>query len=123
MLIDTYAWIELFQESEEGMEVKKVISEQNNYTSIVSISEIVVWALKNNIDPEKYIDFVRELSGILEVTDAISILAGRLNFEIRKNIGDFGMIDSIIYATAKFYNLQVLTGDKHFQGLDGVIML
>ena len=123
MLIDTYAWIELFQESEEGMEVKKVLSEQNNYTSIVSISEIVVWALKNNIDPEKYIDFVRELSGILEVTDAISILAGRLNFEIRKNIGDFGMIDSIIYATAKFYNLQVLTGDKHFQGLDGVIML
>src|SRR3989344_813447 len=122
MLIDTYAWIELFQESEEGMEVKKVLSEQNNYTSIVSISEIVVWALKNNIDPEKYIDFVRELSGILEVTDAISILAGRLNFEIRKNIGDFGMIDSIIYATAKFYNLQVLTGDKHFQGLDGVIM-
>ena len=123
MLIDTYAWIELFQESEEGMEVKKVLHDQNNSTSIVAISKIVVWALKNNIDPEKYIDFVRELSGILEVTDAISILAGRLNFEIRKNIGDFGMIDSIIYATAKFYNLQVLTGDKHFQGLDGVIML
>ena len=36
---------------------------------------------------------------------------------------DFSLIDAIILSTAKVHNSKILTGDKHFIGLDETIFL
>src|SRR3989344_3090020 len=43
-------------------------------------------------------------------------LAGILKAEKRKTVKDFGLVDAIILATGKKYNLRVITTDRHFFG-------
>lgn len=125
MLLDTYAWIEFFQGTEKGRKVKAVIAKQSCYTSIISLAEIAEWCLKNKLDVKYFIKVVERLSTILSLDEEMTIAAGKINFYHKKckKIKGWGMIDSLIYATARFYNLAVLTGDKHFRSLPNVEIL
>lgn len=49
-------------------------------------------------------------------------MAGEINFENKKKIKGWGMSDSIIQATAKLLNADVLTGDEHFRDLGAVMI-
>jgi predicted nucleic acid-binding protein len=53
----------------------------------------------------------------------ICILAGKLSFQRKRLIKGWGMIDSLILATALVSNLKILTGEKHFKDLPNVEML
>ena len=126
MLFDSYAWVEFFQKSEEGVRVKEILEDLGSvgcFTSIVSLSEITEWCLKNNRDFDKRIEIIMKLSTILNLNEEIVKLAGKINFENKRKINNWGMLDSLIYATASIYGLKVLTGDEHFRDLDNVEML
>lgn len=123
MLLDTYAWIELFIGSEKGARVKELTTGSESFTSVISLSEIVVWSLRNNKDPKYFLDQVKEYSTVLYLNDEIAELAGNLSFEIKKTEKTFGLSDALIYATAQIYGLKLLTGDEHFRNLKDVIML
>lgn len=124
MLLDTYAWIELFKGSAKGKKVEEIIkAEKEVFTSIVSLAEITKWCLDNKRDVYQRLEIVKNYSEILDLDKKIVIIAGKINFEIRKTVKDFGMIDSLIYSTAQIYTLKLLTGDEHFRNLDNVIML
>ena len=124
MLLDTYAWIELFIGSAKGRKVEETIRKGTKiYTSILTLAEIIPWCFRNQKNPDTIIKIIRDYSEILDLNEEIVRIAGKMNFEIKKNIKDFGMIDSLIYATAQIYSLKLLTGDKHFRNLDDVIML
>jgi predicted nucleic acid-binding protein len=42
---------------------------------------------------------------------------------MKKRIRGWPIADSVIYATAKPRSARVVTGDPHFEGLDGVLFL
>ena len=121
MLMDSYAWIEFFRGSEKGEEVGSYFTNKEIFTSI--FSEITEWCLKNDLNPEEYVSLIERYSQILELSKEVSELAGKINFEHKKKIKSWGMLDSFIYASALFYNLTVITGDKHFIGLKNVQMI
>ncbi len=123
MLLDSYSWIEFFKGSEKGKKVEEFLEELECFTCIVSISEITAWALKNGFEPNPFISKIKGLSQIMNLNEEIVKNAGKINFEKKKEMRDFGMIDSVIYSTALYYGLKVLTGDEHFEGLDNVEML
>lgn len=123
ILLDSYAWIEFFIGSEQGKKVQKILEYYACFTSIVSIAEIIDWCLRNNKDPTDRIRRIKELSRLINLNEVIVTSAGKINFENKKTIKDWGMLDSFIYATALLYNLKVLTGDTHFKGLVNVEML
>lgn len=123
MLIDSYSWIEYFLGSEKGKKVEKILEENECYTSIVSISEIIEWCYKNNKDCNYRINIIKTYSTIIDLDEKIVILAGKINFANKKKIANWGMLDSFIYATALLYDLIVLTGDRHFSGLKNAEML
>ena len=124
MLLDTYAWIEFFIGSEEGKRVEEMIKSGNKiYTCILSLAEIVSWCLRNGENVEEKITVVKSYSDILDLNETITETGGRINFATRKTVKDFGMIDSLIYATAQTYGLKLLTGDEHFKNLEDVVML
>ena len=123
MLLDSYAWIEFLLGSEEGEKVKEVIQKEKCFTSIVSIAEINEWCLKNNLEIDFFVETIKKLSEIINLNEEIVRLAGKINFYNKKKIKGWGMLDSLIYTTARLYNLKVLTGDKHFKELEGVELL
>jgi predicted nucleic acid-binding protein len=72
---------------------------------------------------EERLDIVKKYSEILDLNEKIVETGGKINFETRKTIKDFGMMDALIYSTAQIYGLKLLTGDDHFKSLDDVVML
>lgn len=120
MLLDSSSWIELFKGSFQGKKVEEIVESVPIYTSIVSLAEIAKWCIENKADIGKCIRAMEENSTIFNLKKNIIIEAGVLTAKRKKIVHNWGMIDSIIYATAQFYNLTVLTSDHHFENLENV---
>ena len=123
MLMDTYAWVELFQGTRKGKKVEKLLLKESCCTSVLSLAEITEWALKNGKQPHDYLKRMVYTSTLIDITENISRLAGKINFENKRKIKNWGMVDSILLATARIYGLKILTGDKHFGELEETIIL
>ena len=118
MILDTSAWVEFIEGTERGQEVKAVLEREENFTSMVTLSEIAQWCLRNGRENvAATIDEVKRISQILPLTEAISIRAGKLSYERKKGGRKLGMIDSIIVATAQAYGLKILAKDNAFRDL------
>ena len=101
MLLDTSAWIELFQETDKTAIVKNILKTEENFTSAITFAEIVYWCSRNGLDDKisLYLDGIRNGSTILDLNEAIIISAGKLNYERKKIVKNWGMVDSLILGT------------------------
>jgi predicted nucleic acid-binding protein len=50
-------------------------------------------------------------------------MAGKISAERRSRVRGWGLVDSIVLATARARGMKVITGDEHFRGLDEAIMI
>ena len=123
MILDTSSWVEFFIKSEKGELVKRILKNEECYTCIVTIAELSNWALRENQDGKELIKFVLSSTKLLDLNPEISFLAGKLNFNRKKTIKNWGMADSLILSTALFYNLKIPTKDNHFKDLENAEML
>ena len=125
MLLDTSAWIEFFQDTDKRGIVENILRTEENFTSEITFAEIVNWCLKNNIEHKikDYIGGIKKGSKILYLNESILITAGKLNYERKKIVKNWGMVDSIVLATSLVYDLKILTKDNHFKGLENVEIL
>src|SRR3989344_6549975 len=125
MLLDTSAWIELFQGTEKTLVVKNILEKEENFTSTITFAEVVNWCLKNSKEDKitEYIEGIKDGSTILDLNEAIIISAGKLNYERKKIVKNWGMVDSLILATSLFYDLKIITKDSHFKDLENVEIL
>ncbi len=123
MLLDTSAWIEFFIGSAKGKRVKEVLDKDDCYTSIVSLAEVTNWALKENREVHYLISTIKQLSNVMELDEDITVLAGKLNFERKKIIKKWGMLDSFILASGSIYGLEIITKDGDFRDLQEVEIL
>lgn len=122
-VIDSYAWVEYFRGSEEGAIAREYIESKNCATASITIAELSEKYKRENKDFEEDLNFIFGRTKILNLNTEIALKAGEINFEHKKKIKNWGMSDSIILATAKLLNTEVLTGDEHFRDLQGVVML
>ena len=125
MILDTSAWIEFFQGTENCETVAQVLRKEQPATSTVTLAEIVHWCLRNKLEHKiaDYLDGIRAGSRILHASEHIFITAGMLNYERKKINKRWGMVDSIILATAHTYGLGVLTKDSQFKDLPNIRLL
>ena len=72
---------------------------------------------------EELIAIVTQATHVLPLNLSIARLAGGLNYKRKKVVKNWGMIDSMILATALTYSLKILTKDSHFGDLDNAEML
>lgn len=123
MLLDSSAWIDLIQGGRGMQRVKDALKEGGCYTSIVTLSEVTNWLLKDGRDVKPYIEGITQLSLVINLDEGIATLAGRLNFERKKIVGKWGMMDSIILATSRTYGQRILTKDTDYKDLSETEML
>ncbi|HLC32335.1 MAG TPA: PIN domain-containing protein [Candidatus Nanoarchaeia archaeon] len=123
ILLDASAWIEFFLESEKFSKTEQIIESEQACTSMITFAEIANWCNKNNKDVSECIKFIKNGSEIINLNEGIIVAAGRLNYERKKKIPKWGMIDSLILATAQMYDLTILTKDRDFRDLPNVELL
>lgn len=121
-VIDSYAWVEYFRGSEEGRIAKECIEGKNCATASITIAELSEKYKRENKNFKEDLNFIVGRTKILNLDAGIALMAGKINFENKKKIKNWGMSDSVILATAQLLNAKVVTGDEHFRGL-GAVML
>ncbi len=125
IIVDTYAWIEYFKGSEEGLKAKTFIEGRFElFTPAIVIAElsdkyrrecITEWETRNR--------FVKLRTKILALDENIADMAGELKQGLRKKHMDAGLADAIIFAHSLAVEARILTGDKHLKHVKSCISL
>ncbi|KXA96266.1 hypothetical protein AKJ39_04350 [candidate division MSBL1 archaeon SCGC-AAA259J03] len=130
ILLDTYAWIEYLEGSEEGEEVKDFLENDDKaeiYTSIMTVAELSDAFHRGDVDTElkweDILDFVQLNSSIVKPDVKNMASAGSLKVRRREEFEDFGLIDAIILESSKMAEAELMTGDPHLEGETNAISL
>ena len=121
-IIDSYAWVEYFRGSREGDIAKEYIENKSCATASITIAEL---SEKYNREKKEFgidLQFIMSRNKIINLDKEIAELAGKINFDNKKKIKNWGMADSIILATSKILNSKVITGDEHFRNLNAIML-
>jgi len=119
ILIDSYGWIEYFGDGpladSYAVFVEKA-DEKGTVTPTVVIYE-VYRKIKSVRGEEKALEAYAQMSRtkIVDLTGSLCLEAADISMSL-----NLGMADSIIVATAKAYNAQIVTSDEHLKNMDKV---
>lgn len=124
ILIDTYAWMEIFSGSPWGHRALACI-EKN---SPQAISALTLYELQYRLGSlygeEKTAALLATITAHAEVIPVdcrIAGAAGRIKVGQKRAGSGMGAVDCLILATAQIHHLKVLTGDRHFAGPEETI--
>jgi predicted nucleic acid-binding protein len=113
LVLDTYAILELFQGSEKGKKVKKLLEkEEEVYLSVLSIYELGT-VLEREIGRKKSQEYLRSVETYYTILDVTYEVAKKA-VEVRRNF-KLPAIDCLIYASAFINESKVVSGCKHFR--------
>jgi len=123
--MDSYAWVEYFLGSSKSKILRKLfLNSKNSFITIdCCLAEINGWSLKNKKDFNRLFKIIIANSNILSLTEKDWINAGEERFKQRRLQKDFGLINSVILVKQKELNCKIISGDKHFKNINGVIFL
>lgn len=126
VFFDTWAWVEYFEGSEAGKQVRDLLDDEPVvYTSPMVLAEVVskYTRLLGPEDARERADFILENTALIERGEDAGVEAGRIHAERKEDDPSFGMADAFVLAAARSRGVPVLTGDPHFEGLeDGIVL-
>lgn len=123
-LIDAYSWIEYLEGSLIGEKLHKLLQEDNEiYVLPITIAEVVSKVKRKKGNFETAYEAVISNSKIFETTPRIAKEAALIHAEMRQKNSSFGIVDSLLIASAKFLGAKIVTGDRHFKGFPEAILI
>ena len=116
-VVDAYAWIEYLNGSNRGKKVSDILENNSNeiLTSSATVAEVVSKFLRSNKDHNIAVNAINSLSKTVDVSQDVSLIAGKIHFEAKKRNKEFGMLDAFVAATARKAKARILTGDDDFK--------
>lgn len=129
ILLDTYAWVEYLEGSEEGKRVRDLLEGEDTeiYTSVLTIAELSDAFHRGGLDADlewsDIQDFVQINSSLISLEAEEMADAGALKVERRKEFDDFGLMDAIILISSRKTDAELLSGDPHLTGEENALSL
>ncbi|MDD4136936.1 MAG: PIN domain-containing protein [Methanoregula sp.] len=126
ILVDTWAWIEMMSGSTRGDHVRSIVRSNPK----IFISALTVYELRYRLEQlggrQNALSIIQQITdqaGVIAVDSTIAIMAGMIKTEQKREGSGMGAVDCMILATARTHDLKLLTGDRHFAGLDDVMQV
>jgi len=134
IVIDTYAWIEVFLGTEKGRKVVGILKDAEEvYTPSIVLAEISKKYAQSGYSDEKIEERIRAITRqtrIVKIDERLALLVAKAyrelirNYEAKGSKGNKpGIADAIILASAWKVGGKILTGDAHFKGMENVIWI
>jgi predicted nucleic acid-binding protein len=123
IILDAYAWIEYLDGTDEGMIVKKLLEDNDCFTLLINLSEVVSKASRTGRDVEIAYKAIISNSELLTLDAKLAKEGGLLHAEIHKKMRDMSLADSLLLQVAREMDAKVVTGDKHFKGFKEAILI
>jgi predicted nucleic acid-binding protein len=119
-VFDTYAWIDYLAGGTGAERVAGLLDKTSGrlVTPATAVAELTERLLREGTEQSKIqhvIRFIRNKTEIYPCDEQVAYLAGELNFEQKKKVKGWGMLDSLNYAVAKALGCYFVTGDPHFK--------
>ena len=126
IVVDSYAWIEIFLGSERGDRARKIIGEASEaYTPDVVLAEVARKYLREGLGEDVVL---KRLTAMAEATDVVPIgvelalESAKCYLELSEKARREGaeapsLFDALVLATARVLDARVVTGDEHFKNL------
>ena len=132
IVVDSYAWIEIFSGTGKGSSASKVIDDAEElYTPDIVLAEIARKYRREGLDRrtiEKRLDSITEASQIIPIDRIVALESASAFLDLRdeakkKGLREPSLFDAIILGTTRTAQGKVLTGDLHFKDLEETIWL
>jgi predicted nucleic acid-binding protein len=132
IVIDSYAWIELFNGTEKGRKVKDIIENSEEiYTPDIVLAEIARKYLRESEEKmiiNSRLESITAASTITAIDAKLAFEAAKCYLELMENarklkLNTPGLFDAIILATCRLLESKIVTGDEHFRNLPETIWI
>jgi predicted nucleic acid-binding protein len=132
IVIDSYAWIELFSGTEKGRKVKDIIENSEEiYTPDIVLAEIARKYLRESEEKmiiNSRLESITAASTITAIDAKLAFEAAKCYLELMENarklkLNTPGLFDAIILATCRLLESKIVTGDEHFRNLPETIWI
>ena len=126
IVIDAYAWIELFVGSEKGVEVKQILENADEiYTPGTVLVEIARKYIREGADEKTVgarLEVIASASNIIHIDVGIALEAARCYLELatyakKSKLNSPSLFDAVVLATGRLLKSRIITGDAHFKNL------
>jgi len=87
------------------------------------LAEFIDKYTRESLDPKERLRFLKTVSALAPLDEETAEMAGKISAERRQQVRGWGLVDSIVLATARTKKMKVVTGDEHFRDLDEVVMI
>ena len=116
---DSWAWVEYFRGSRAGQSVRAMVEgDEVLFTPAVCLTELKAKYISEGRDPAERLQFIKLRTSITSVDDAVAEDAADLKIRHRLHT-----VDALVLACARKAGGELVTGDAHFKGLAGVVMI
>jgi len=126
IVIDAYAWIEVFLGSEKGRKVKEIVERADEvYTPDTVLAEIARKYIREGADERTTgarLETIITASNVTPIDTKVALEAARCYAQLVVNArkGELkspSLFDAIVLAGGKVAKAKVVTGDEHFRNL------
>jgi len=126
LVFDTWAWWEYLRASPTGESLRGRYVRGGAYrihTSAITLAEISakLWSEGHGDRVSATLGSIRRLSHIWDVDADIAQEAGPIRAELRKSLTTVSLADAIILITSRRAGARLVSGDRAFSGVPGVL--
>jgi predicted nucleic acid-binding protein len=130
IVVDAYAWIEVFIGSREGEKVKQTIEQADEvFTPDTVMAEVARKYHREGAEEQTIrsrLGIMSAASSIVPIDDEMALEAARCYVKLlqeakRTKLSTPSLFDAITLAMARLLKAKVITGDKHFKNLPETI--
>jgi toxin FitB len=116
ILIDSHGWIEYFADGPLAESYAPYV-EKANAENTVTPAIVVYRKIRNAKGEQKALEAYAQMSctRIADLTSILALKAADISIAL-----SLGMADSIVLATAKEHDAQIITSDQHLKDVHGV---
>jgi predicted nucleic acid-binding protein len=116
-IVDSSLWIEYFLDNDIDASIINAVENSDSlYVPSICLYEVHKRFLSlDDIEKANLAIDIMQNATVISINSKIAILASTLGRRYK-----LPLADSIIYATAKLYNAEIYTQDKHFKNLEQV---
>ncbi|MFQ6128414.1 MAG: type II toxin-antitoxin system VapC family toxin [Thermoplasmata archaeon] len=127
MFLDTTIIMEILRSkkrSKKFQEIFDLVKDEPLFISVIQLGEISDWCLDNEIDPLDRISRLKEVVGIVPLSERICLEGSEIKRWMReRGVSKFSVLDGIILVSARSIDQKLLTTDSDFRKAEDAIIL
>jgi predicted nucleic acid-binding protein len=132
IVVDAYAWIEVFLGSEKGRKAKEILEQADElYTPDTVLAEIARKCLREGADEQTTdtrLETITTASNVTQIDAKVALEAARCYTQLVTNarkgkLKSPSLFDAIVLAVGRVVKAKVVTGDEHFRNLPETVWI